>query len=289
MARHPEPRAKRAIGEGWYRYADLTPFAIRCGAPSIRRPHDRGTRQPGGFSLDTFGNSPDHIATLTDERLPTDSREIEFDFRALSGLIDIIYGAIVGYMLVVVSQDVEPVFVTGHVNGIKIVLEVFVLNYLIGDVVESRLVTNRFPYVGHRRFGLDLLITFVFLLSFIAASHDSIFMLPGLAAAFFLGALWALALKIETKPNVNWVYPNIVVYTHFGVAVVYFVCWLFKLWTGSYQIDTLGAAVVWFIYSAWTIVSTWAKEFLKVPECEGQIFPMAFLDVGVRWIVRSLR
>src|SRR4051794_35380857 len=106
----------------------------------------------------------------SDAKLAGNQPEIDFD--VLRTFVDVVYGAILGYMLLNVAEDIQPYFqdFQSHaVNWRKIWLETFVLNYMIGDFVESRLMTGCFPYRGHARFLIDMAIGFCFLLSFLGA------------------------------------------------------------------------------------------------------------------------
>lgn len=234
----------------------------------------------------------DHRGALEHPKAPRPLRESDIDFGHLISFVDVVYGAVLGYILLRISEHSRSVFAHTQGEGVSwtvIVLELFVLNFMVGDFVEARLFNGAFPYTRHTRFVLDLTVAFCFLLTFLGAEAASVWMLVPLSLVFFGGAAWAYYLKAETKNRISWSYPWLTVGFHIGAGCLCLAFLLFRTWVHQYELHGWGVGFLWICYVLWTCVVTGVKEFWKVPHCEAQMFPVGLSDVLVRNLIRGLR
>lgn len=215
----------------------------------------------------------------------------DVDFSSLLTVVDLLYAAVIGYAFVLLGNLLKPVFKSPpeSVDWWRLTLIVFLLLYLISDTVEARIITNRFPYKGRRRFSIDLFVTFAFFLSFAGADMASPSFLPAFATVFALGAIWGVCLWMDTRNVIRWYYPQTVALSHVAACILWVAYWLLLR---EHNVSTLGRTeVLWLIgcYSAWLAFTTILKEIFRVPPFEADMFPTAVIDILVRKAIAFLR
>jgi uncharacterized membrane protein len=212
----------------------------------------------------------------------------DVNFSSLVTVVDLLYAAVIGYAFVLLGDLLSPLFQPAphQIDWWRLTLILFILLYLISDTVEARIVTNRFPYKGRRRFSIDLFVAFAFFLSLAGAAQGSPSFLPAFSAVFALGAVWGVCLKTDTKDEVEWYYPQTVVLSHVAAAVLWFAYWL--VLRQSKVSVIAGREVLWliFCYIGWLAFTTFLKEFNRVPPFEADMFPTAVIDIAVRKTIR---
>src|SRR6185437_6321745 len=152
----------------------------------------------------------------------------DVNFSSLVTVIDLLYAAVIGYAFLLLADLLTPVFKSPpqSVDWWRLTLIVFLLLYLVSDTVEARIVTNRFPYQGRRRFSIDLFVTFAFFLSFAGADMGSPRFLPAFASVFALGAIWGVCLWLDTRNTIHWYYPQTIFLSHVAACILWLAFWL---------------------------------------------------------------
>ena len=209
------------------------------------------------------------------------------DFSKLVGVLDVLYGAVVGYGCYLIADTLSPWFRAqvepAGINWIRLLLLAFVTNYLIADLVEARILNTAFPYQGRARFTLDIMIVLTFFGAYQAAAFQSRAVFVCLGGAILLGGLWAIFLDREYRA-LAWSYPRLIIATHVTAALLCFIGF-------SLSGHNVTAAVVTILgvgYLIWVAFIVALKVWHDVPPIECELFPVSLVDIlvrrGLRWI-----
>lgn len=233
----------------------------------------------------------DTVATNVATPPEFDSKRL--DFAALGPIVDLIYGAVIGYPLLLYGELLAPFFSAATpapaVNWVQVTLVSFVFLYSLSDAVETRIMTACFPYRGRGRFSVDLMIALLFFLAFSGAANGSANFLVPFSAIFFMGAVWGVYLHYDSKNLCKWRYPKGVILTHVSAGTIWFGYWLTLRIDG---ITVMGwPETSWLLgyYLVWLIVTTAGKEWYKVPAVEADLFPTSLVEIGVRKAIKFFR
>ncbi len=139
-----------------------------------------------------------HHPDLVSELQPRES-----PFSHLITFVEVVYGATLGYCFLKIGETLKEVFVQPTEEpsasfGIRVCLEIFVLDLLVHRFVESRLITAKVPYQNGNRFSIDVLMAGLFLMAFVAAEEGSAQLFVPCFFIFVLWWLWAQVLKHES-------------------------------------------------------------------------------------------
>jgi hypothetical protein len=214
------------------------------------------------------------------------------NFAALSPIVDFIYGAVIGYPLLLYGDLLSPFFKTAAsapVNWVTFTLVSFVFLYSLSDAVETRILTHCFPYTGRSRFSVDLLIALLFFLAFSGASQASPNFLVPFGVIFLMGAVWGVCLHNETKNAFRWRYPKGVILTHVAAGTVWLGYWLSLNNRGVKVLGWPETQRLLMYYVGWLVLTTAGKEFYRVPAVEADLFPTSLIDVAVRKAIKFFR
>lgn len=144
-------------------------------------------------------------------------------FAGLDSILDVIYGALISFVLYTITthyfaqtgQNI-PVFSS------KFILMVLIGIYMLEDYCSVRLVNSIAEYSSTNRFALDMLIAFLFLLTFQALNINRIEFVYFIGFIHFLSFLWAFVLLIKNIIGDNYVkYLRLTLWTNgilFGVC-----------------------------------------------------------------------
>lgn len=265
---------------------------------------------PGGVS-----NVPDEHtkqemgawARHSDGALNTDRRVRSFS--QLVVLVDVMYGAILGYIIIRLAERTRVLFQNGF-TGIESILatslttpppvssdvlwqvlaiEAFVLNILFARMIESRISATRVPYRSRARVLCDILAGFVFLIGFMAGEEMSIFLLAVLAAVFTLLAIssYYLVRDAPTAESLKW--SRTLLGIHLATAVTFGGAFVqFYVVSGVVAFTASGVAWLWFWYVVWLVPVLILKALGGVGYEETDLGPSTLLEMMLRPLVDGL-
>lgn len=208
-----------------------------------------------------------------------------YNFRSLLPFVDVVYGATLSYIFVQIADGCRVLF---HPRGgavheqqpgevgplIQVGLATLALNYLLQDYAEARLVTERYPYQGHQRFLIDLLIAALFLLVFTGAQEASAYLFVPFGLVFLCGAWWALVVEKEAGKEALYPYPQFTVGTH---VAAFFACWVYAYWRwriGAVLLHSRDVLAIWGGYAVWACVVMYYRSRLNLPAADVDMLPI---------------
>lgn len=212
----------------------------------------------------------------------------DMDFSKLMPFVDVVYGAVISYGFVEISQQLLPWFKAPAtpLPGVELGLLFFVLNFLAADFVEARLFNNAFPYIGRGRFTVDLLVALLFFLAFASASASSAVFLAALGLIFILGGLWGHILGREGRLALQ--YPRLIVVSHVGAGMTCVAGYFSLLLSGNTRISGTILLHIVVLYSFWIISVFLLKRNFGIPECEFELFPISAVEFITRKILQLI-
>jgi hypothetical protein len=181
-------------------------------------------------------------------------------FARLFTFVEVTYGATLGYCFLRIGETLKEFFVKPDRDplasiGIRVCLELFVLDVLVHRFVESRLITTKAPYQNGNRFSIDVLMAGFVLMAFVAAEVGSAQLFAPLLAVFALWWLWAHVLTLEAGAFTSE-YEHITAWAQ-GIAVVVCSTYYFYLAhdadpsAAMLRISWPGVGMIWSVYVIW--------------------------------------
>lgn len=206
---------------------------------------------------------------------------IKLNFPCLLGIIDVVYGAILSYGLFEFTNTIKNAWTRKNpVDWTRLALLTFVINFLVSDYVESRLVNDQMPYQSRKRFTLDVLIAFSFLLIFATTSDKSTAFFLVMGLTLFLGATWG---RIVGRENPTlFAYPDLIYFSHLGLALLSFGGFAWITWKGVFSITGIVALHTWIAYIAWVTGIQMLRGHFKIPEWDFDLAPVSFVGIAIR-------
>lgn len=208
----------------------------------------------------------------------------DLNYGCVQSFIDVVYGAVLGYGAYEVGTSLHPVLESppSKPDWAALLLLAFVTYYLIADAVEARIYNARFPYQTRDRFLADLVVAGCFLFAYMAASGRSIGVLAGIAGTMCGGGIWAIFLENETRSRYQWLWPRILVASHFMGGIALSIAYYLLLRRGHYQLNTHEALLIWVFYGIWDLSLIVIVRRLDVAAAEADLLPIGLLE----WIVK---
>jgi hypothetical protein len=192
------------------------------------------------------------------------------EYQRLLPFIDVMYSAVLSYGLYLFSEKLKPLFEGKPIDWSPLALLCFIMLYLVGDYIDARIYTDKFPYLHLSRFLIDLLISFAFFLAFVAGWASSPYALLCLAFVSLMGGIWVFFTYIEhfRKRPIRFLRLLIASHVAFaGVLVGHFYVTRSGPMTGHY---------VWTLWRDWGIIGgfyVFLEIVNNIPALEADLFP----------------
>ncbi len=252
--------------------------------PERRQPDDStGTEREAAPRAERTAEAVQEAARA---RVAVGERHIAYG--SLLASIDVIYGAIYGYVVYALVTRLQAVLSVPRipVDGAALAAFVFVAYLMLMNSSECRVYNAMFPYAGRVRFMLDLAAAGGWLLALIMAERATLVLLPVLSGVIGLRMIWCVCLEYETRARWVWKHPRLLVAQHLTLAVAFVLSAPGPGARLQTPLSTLDACCLWLIYAPLVLVFPSIRRAFDVPAAEVELLPIGIVH---RMLVRGTR
>ncbi len=223
-------------------------------------------------------------------------KSLKVSFKDLKDVTAIIYGTVISYALFVFAGyfNWKTCGLNTGTDIASLLINFFVLNFLITDFVEAWVITSTVGYTGRVRFTIDIAIAALLLFAVSSSSSSSYVTFLLLSIILFLGAAWSFVLNYELS-GLERIYPLTLIGTHVAAAIWIFWFYVSSVYnfdnktydlTKTYASDGRLAVYIWTLYIVISIVLYWFKKWWRQPDIVFDLLPVAITIRMTEWTLR---